>query len=324
MGQNINEAPPGSRITRIEAARKIERFWCSYRDKQMFKLLKYAICAAEHSLTYEVLRKVSPLEADLLRDPVIQARVRFRFGGAEFPPIIMFKIFIHSGGQGVKYYCGKKVIKPASEAASDSLRLMGNRKFYDQLIADMCQHEKDRITDEIDVTTMKDYMQYLSHVDECPAETGGKSNTWRRLTLDAIPRQNIVHDIFSFVACGVTTSRLVEECPDLLAIRPATQEIQVASIRAIPMYRRKPQTDLNNPSPARRSRQAKARVAKMRKMFGLESPKPTESRQGIHVTPMVQEPEDDIFEDDDWEDQADKLYEWTQNLSLDELGITSP
>ena len=34
------------RLTRVEAARKIERFWCSYRDKQMFKLLKYAICAA--------------------------------------------------------------------------------------------------------------------------------------------------------------------------------------------------------------------------------------------------------------------------------------
>ncbi|KAJ7333190.1 hypothetical protein OS493_018366 [Desmophyllum pertusum] len=308
MGQNVNEAPPGSRFTRIEASRKIERFWCSYRDKQMFKLLKYAICAAEHSLTYEVLRKVSPLEADLLRDPAIQARVRFRFGGTEFPPIIMFKIFIHSGGQGVKYICGKKVIKPASEAASDSLRLMGNRKFYDQLIADMCQHEKDRITDEIDVTTMKDYMQYLSHLDECPAETGGKSNMWRRLTLDAIPRQNIVRDIFSFVECGLTTPRLVEECPDLLWLRPATQEIQVASIRAIPMYRR--------------SRQAKARVAKMRKMFGMDSPKLTESRQG--VTPTIQVPVEDIFEDDDWEDQADKLYEWTQNLSLDELGVTSP
>ena len=39
------------------------------------------------------------------------------------------------------------------------------------------------------------------------------------------------------------------------------------------MIRRKPQTDYNNPSPARRSRQAKARVAKMRKMFGLDSPK---------------------------------------------------
>ena len=48
----------------------------------------------------------------------------------------------------------------------------------------------------------------------------------------------------------------------------------------------------------------------------------TESQQ--RVTPTVQMAEDDIFEDDDWEDQADKLYEWTQNLSLDELGVTSP
>ena len=36
---------------------------------------------------------------------------------------------------------------------------MGNRKFYNQLMGDMFQREKDRITDEIDVTTMKDYMQ---------------------------------------------------------------------------------------------------------------------------------------------------------------------
>ena len=28
--------------------------------------------------------------------------------------------------------------------------------------------------------------KYLSHLDECPAETGGKSNTWRRLTLDGM------------------------------------------------------------------------------------------------------------------------------------------
>lgn len=49
------------------------------------------------------------------RDDNFYLFVLSRFGGAEFPPIIMFKIFIHSGGQGVKYYCGKKVIKPASE-----------------------------------------------------------------------------------------------------------------------------------------------------------------------------------------------------------------
>lgn len=53
----------------------------------------------------------------------------------------------------------------------------------------------------------------------------------------AIPRQNIVRDIFGYVEFGLTTPRLVEECPDLLTIRPATQEIQVARIRAIPVYR---------------------------------------------------------------------------------------
>ena len=42
------------------------------------------------------------------------------------------------------------------------------------------------------------------------------------------------------------------------------------------------------------------------------------------ITPEVEVPAEDIFEDEDWEDQADKLYEWTQNLSLDELGDTSP
>ncbi|XP_074632957.1 uncharacterized protein CXorf58 homolog isoform X2 [Acropora palmata] len=278
MGQSNCEISSDTRLVRVEAARKIERCWCCYRDKQMFKLLKYAICAAEHSLTYEVLRKVSPLEADLLRDPVVQARVRFRFGGTEFPPIIMFKIFVQSGGQGVKYYCGKKVIKPSSKAACDSLTLMGNRKFYDQLIADLCQHEKDKITDETDVTTLKDYMQYLSHLDECPADIGGKSNTWRRLTLDAIPRQNIMRDIF-----GKNTL-----------------------------------AEYSNTSPSRRSRQAMTRVAKMRKSYGMDPPK-LEGK-----TPATAVINNGLFDDEeDWEDQADKLYQWTQTLSLDELGVTS-
>ena len=39
------------------------------------------------------------------------------------------------------------------------------------------------------------------------------------------------------MACGISTPRLLEECPDLLSLRPATQEIQVASIKAIPLYR---------------------------------------------------------------------------------------
>lgn len=36
---------------------------------------------------------------------------------------------------------------------------MGNRKFYDQMLMDACQHHQLKITDEVDVTTMKEYMQ---------------------------------------------------------------------------------------------------------------------------------------------------------------------
>ena len=43
-----------------------------------------------------------------------------RFGGQEFPPMIFFKIFIHTEGKGVKYLSGKRVIKPASEVSKTS------------------------------------------------------------------------------------------------------------------------------------------------------------------------------------------------------------
>jgi len=48
-----------------------------------------------------------------------------RFTGTEFPPKIVFKVFISSGGFGIKYFSGKKVITPASEV-SDPLSLNFN------------------------------------------------------------------------------------------------------------------------------------------------------------------------------------------------------
>ena len=40
--------------------------------------------------------------------------ITYRFGGGEFPPMIFFKVFLHSEGKGVKYLSGKRVIKPAT------------------------------------------------------------------------------------------------------------------------------------------------------------------------------------------------------------------
>jgi hypothetical protein len=61
---------------------------------------------------------------------------------------------------------------------------MGNRSFYDQLLQDTIRQQQAAITDEVDVTTLKDYMQYLSNLDETPAYLGGKENYWRKLSLD--------------------------------------------------------------------------------------------------------------------------------------------
>lgn len=45
------------------------------------------------------------------------------------------------------------------QAAEDARRQMGNRVFYDQMYRDACHHEVLGVTDEVDVSTMKEYMQ---------------------------------------------------------------------------------------------------------------------------------------------------------------------
>lgn len=45
------------------------------------------------------------------------------------------------------------------QAAVDACKLMGCRRYYEQMIRDELQYQKHKITDEIDVATVKDYMQ---------------------------------------------------------------------------------------------------------------------------------------------------------------------
>ena len=58
----------------------------------------------------------------------------------------------------------------------------------------------------------------------------------------------------------------------------------------------------------RRSRQAKQRAEKMRKLYGL-------SREGSSPGDEVTKKETE----DDWELEADDLYQWTQELSLEDI-----
>ncbi|XP_064615141.1 uncharacterized protein CXorf58-like [Liolophura sinensis] len=314
------------------AASIIERAWISYRDRHMFRLLKHAVCAAENSLTSEILRKVSPKEASLLTDKSLQIRVRFRFGGCEFPPMIFFKIFMHTNGTGVKYISGKRVIKPDTEAAEDSLKQMGNRLFYDQILQDNIYQKQFRVTDEVDVTTLKDYMQYLANLDETPAYKGGKENYWRKLTLDDVPRHTMFYDIVDYLYSHRISDRLRAEVP-LLMVRPINQGIQRQHIKIVSQFRPLPTVytapvsthigshPIQYTGTERRSRQARLRAKKMRKAFGIsERGDPEyggdEGLEGMGVVGALE------GGDDDWEDEANKLYEWTQELSFEDIAKT--
>lgn len=333
-------------LIRQAAATIIERQWIAFRDRQMFKLLKHAVCAAENSLSKEILRKVCPKEAELLADKFQQIRVRFRFGGGEFPPMIFFKIFIHTEGKGLKYMSGRRVIKPASEASEDSLRNMGNRKFYDQMLQDAMFQQQYRITDEVDVTTLKDYMQYLSNVDESPATQGGKENYWRKLTLDDLSRRTIFYDIVDYLYNQRMSPRLELELP-ILVQRPVSQEIKLQHIRAISTLRTAesvPQVPMHTPKSklsqsysqpsSRRSKQARLRALKLRKMYGLDREGSNLKLDSREPTAVSEEP-DDYFDKygitgeegddgDEWEQEANKLYEWTQELSFNDDLIATP
>ncbi|ESP00253.1 hypothetical protein LOTGIDRAFT_141099, partial [Lottia gigantea] len=264
-------------LIRQAAASIIERGWISHRDKQMFRLLKHSLCAAETSLSYEILRKVCPTEAEFFKDKSSQIKVRFRFGGGEFPPMIFFKIYVHNQGKGLKYLSGKKMIRGASEAAEDSLKLMGNRTFYDHMLQDTIHHQQYKITDEIDITTLKDYMQYIAVLDETPAYLGGKDNFWRKLTLDVLPRHTIFYDIVDY-AYNNRLSRRLKDDITVMMTKPITQEIQVLQLNTIAQMRAPwtpqvpvptPKSSFNNQSAGRRTRQARTRALKMKRMYGL-------------------------------------------------------
>ncbi|XP_060689251.1 uncharacterized protein CXorf58 homolog [Hemiscyllium ocellatum] len=322
------------------AARIIQRSWCSYRNKQLFRLLKHTICAAEHCLTTNILRKLQLSDAELLKDTSLSYKIRFRFAGEEFPPILVFKIFQHVGNCKNHYISGKRIIRPATEAAAASCKIMGHRKFYDLIIEDNLQYQRTKIADETDVVTMKDYMQYISSLDETPAYLGGKDNYWRMLTLTNLPRTTIMYDIMDYVQNKTLSQRLKDELPTLFS-KPTTEEIQLQHIRTISQTRSPtpsisiPPTRSSTSTKAarktqRRSYKARRKVSKMRKIYGLDKNKEEVLNNPTHhsyaqdgsqiITSCDQDkrsPAVHLTSDEEWEHEVDELYAWTQELSLD-------
>ncbi|MGH0181502.1 UNVERIFIED_CONTAM: hypothetical protein FKN15_006864 [Acipenser sinensis] len=242
----------GDRWDGDAAARIIGGCWRSYRDKRLFRLLKHTVCAAEHCLTYEIIRKVSPSEAELLKDRSMQCKVRFRQDSVLMSPSQM--IFIVNAAVALQQQGNGSVLMGdgSTGAAVDACRMMGHRRFFDQIILDEIQRQRKKIVDKIDVTSLKEYMQS---------------------SMASVHRPTL---------------------------RSATPQCS-----------------------SRRSDRARRKAAKMRRLYGLDSD-PAEHEEGqTDIDPRVLSSRTQE-ESEQWEEEADRLYTWTQELSLEDLGVASP
>ncbi|XP_055462919.1 uncharacterized protein CXorf58 homolog [Psammomys obesus] len=324
---------------RKDSAIKIQKAWFIYVDKTLFKLLKHAICAAEYCVAHELLKKVSPIEAALAKDPSIKCKVRFRFCGETFPPFIVFKIFLKNNGHGYKYFSGKDMLKPSNKAVADSYKIMGKRTFSQQILEDEHFSQKFKVADRMDVVTVKDYIQYCSLMDEIPASSGGKNNCWRRLNLKSIPKTMMMYDIVEYAESGVISTRLQKEKKYLLQ-KPQTEEMSQHQLEIVSRVRCPPITTV---APfyqpweeqgkikhlGRRSKRAKKKVEKMKQayMSAKEEKAPSKGAQAdilqakekkvIFYSPSfeivaIEEP----ITDSKLDKEERELFAWYQDLYL--------
>ncbi|XP_048191448.1 uncharacterized protein CXorf58 homolog [Perognathus longimembris pacificus] len=276
------------------SAQIIQRNWLIHLDKSLFQLLKHTICAAEYYASYEILKKVSPIEAQLIKDPSMKYKVRFRFNGERFPPYIVFKVFLQTDTCKCKYFSGRNVLMASHEGMYSACNMMGKKKFYQQIMEDERYYQKFKVTDYTDIVTLKDYVQYNSLLDEIPASSGGRNNYWRKLTLQNVPKSMMMYDILYYVDTGVISDRLQKKMKYLLQ-KPRTEEMRQQQMRIVSdtrcpsfakicsLYRPYQQPTDMKPT-TRYSKQAQARVDKMRKTYIKDKEEKTSAKTVISLS----------------------------------------
>ncbi|KND00875.1 uncharacterized protein SPPG_03977 [Spizellomyces punctatus DAOM BR117] len=186
-------SPSAATEAQTIAANVIQRAWKRFHMKATFRWLKENLIRAERSMTMEILRRLSPREAELIKDPVVQGKVRFRFGGSSFPPTIMYKIYTKSNS--VHYYSGHRLIQADTQAAVDSCAIMGVRLYSENMIRNEYQNRALKISHSDEVTNRLEFVQYLSSLDCKPAYLGGRNNGWRELNITPFTAtQNLIYD----------------------------------------------------------------------------------------------------------------------------------
>jgi hypothetical protein len=180
---------------KADACRVILRAWKSYKMKKTFSWLKSNLLKAQHTGSSDILRRLSPKEAQILKDPTSKSRIRFRFGGTCFPPIILYKIYTQ--GTPIHYFSGQKLIKTGSQAAIDSCIIMGPRTYFENVLMQEYHRELFDVYEDYEVGNQIEVVRYLNSLDQRPPNLGGRNNNWRELTVSPFSTQSIQYDLLS-------------------------------------------------------------------------------------------------------------------------------
>ena len=86
-----------------EAARRISRAWLSFRDRQIFQILKSVMAVTNQGMDGMLLQRLSPNEAALFDPESIV--LKMRLAGEQFPPKVVFKICLKEMGHTTDAYC---------------------------------------------------------------------------------------------------------------------------------------------------------------------------------------------------------------------------
>jgi len=86
------------------AAAMIQNAWRTFRDRRIYSFYRDLIQFRERGDPRELLKSINPREAQLA-DAASGVHVRFRLGGATFPPLVFYKIFTHISVTDIGAFC---------------------------------------------------------------------------------------------------------------------------------------------------------------------------------------------------------------------------
>ena len=297
---------------RQAAASVIGRAYRCYKFRTTFKYLRSVLFEAERSLTLDVLRKISPREAEILTDGVCQARVRFRFGGMKWPPTINYKVFTTGGG--VQYFSGQRLIAPGSDAARDSCNIMGTRLFIENMIMSEQRMHGHKVTEQYQVSNRVDFIQYMTSLDERPAYEGGRNNRWRELGSIPMGAQMV---FFDFLRRN-PRSGSIDPSKDL-ALFGLSRSLVAMSGRSGGIT-----PGMYSTIKSRKTQKREKKFGKLRKLYGYTGDGTSTTARTRPTTTSFTGRDNDNHGDElllstSDDEEFRQLYEWADKLSVDHL-----